>query len=111
MYLFSIPGTQRQIKIINENLVQITNEIYKETDTINELQLRRQQTSDQMNQSKRMLGSLQDKTQLFRRKIASQQDVLRAMDWLEENRAKLRGECYGPLGLHVDVSYDAISTT
>ena len=102
--LCSIPGTQKQLKMINESLVQITSEIYKENEAMNELQLRRQRVFDQLNQSKRALGSLQDKTQLFRRKIANQHDVLRAMDWLDENRGRLRGECYGPLGLYIDVS-------
>jgi len=31
------------------------------------------------------------------------ENVKRAMNWLEENRHLLRGECYGPVAMHVKV--------
>ena len=52
---------------------------------------------------KSQLSKLSDKESNFRKKILNMHDCLNAMDWMQKNRHRLQGLCYGPVGMFIDV--------
>jgi hypothetical protein len=77
------------------------------SDAIDQVQNTQREPQLLIDQAARDLANLKDFRQVFCSRISSRDgDVKKAREWIDANRGKLQGECYGPVGMEIQVKED-----
>jgi chromosome segregation ATPase len=99
-----IPGVQARIKEMSEELAQETLTQNDINSTMNDLQFSIREPTVEMESSQRELDSLRDPREIFCSRLnGREQDVVKAYRWVQANKARFQGECYGPIGMEIQV--------
>ena len=82
----------------------LNTELSTSNDRMAELTREKREAADRLTDAHSRVSALQDRRQRFRQRVQGKyRDIVTAMDWLEANKGRLQGECYGPVGLYVEV--------
>jgi hypothetical protein len=95
---------QARIKEMSEELAQETLTQNDINSTMNDLQFSIREPTVEMESSQRELDSLRDPREIFCSRLnGREQDVVKAYRWVQANKARFQGECYGPIGMEIQV--------
>lgn len=99
-----VPVVQNKMQELNEELTQETLTQKDINSRINDLQFSLREPTQELESSQRELDSLKDPREIFcSRLLDREQDVAKAFRWINANRHRFRGECYGPIGMEIQV--------
>jgi chromosome segregation ATPase len=99
----SKPTLEGKLADISTKVNEKSSDSQRLEEEVAELQNRARAIMGERQRVEKDIGNLRDPQQIFKKKLVEKNmpDVKRAMEWLEENRPRLRGECYGPAGAYV----------
>lgn len=103
----------RRVSLVQKKIQELNEELGHETSTqneinnrINDLQFSLREPSQELESSQRELDSLKDPREVFcSRLLDREQDVAKAYRWIDSNRHRFRGQCYGPIGMEIQVDF------
>jgi chromosome segregation ATPase len=99
-----IPAVQNKIQEMNDELNQETLNHDSTNSQISDLQFSMREPKLDLEGAQRELDSLRDPREIFCSRLSDrEQDVVKAYRWIDANRHRFRGECYGPIGMEIKV--------
>jgi chromosome segregation ATPase len=113
-YVHSIPMVQENMKQLGLEQTGMAREKDEINNELNALDFSARTPHDSIRQAQHELDNLKDSKQIFLNRLNQQpqyRDVIKAKKWLDQHRNQLTGECYGPLGMYIEVRKQAAETS
>lgn len=99
-----MPAVKADLDTLSRDLEEIKRRKNSHSDEIDQLQNSQREPKLRIDQAKRDMDNLKDFRQVFFSQISTRDgDVKKAKEWIDENRRRLQGECYGPVGMEIQV--------
>lgn len=105
--LNSMSAIEAKINRASEHLAEVGVKIDELGDNMNHLRNSLREPTELLQHYKRELDGIQDNRKLLKNRLSEirgGKDIVNAMDWIESNRQRIRGECYGPVIAEIQVS-------
>lgn len=101
---YRVSVVQSKIQEMNEELNQETVKNNDINSQISDLQFSMREPNLDLEGAQRELNSLRDPREIFCSRLSDrEQDVVKAYRWIDANRQRFHGECYGPIGMEIRV--------
>ena len=90
--------------MLTGDLSRLKKRVNDNSDTADHLQLAQRDPRMHMERAQRSLEGLKDFRQMFCSRLSGRDtDVVRAREWIDANRGRMQGECFGPVGMEIQV--------
>jgi hypothetical protein len=102
--LTNVPALQEQLKVASREYEEASAQVHALTDRQNNLKFELRAPHAAVHEKQQELNRVKDSREAFCNKIQGRHPhVVTAMRWIEQNRNLFRGQCFGPVGVEIEV--------
>ena len=99
-----VPQLQEELNTATVQFNEASSFVNEFSDKINNLKFEMRAPQGLIKERELELNRITDSREAFCNKIqGSSPDVIKALRWIDQNRSRFRGNCYGPVGVEVEV--------